>query len=255
VNVIQLNDTLKIDYDYMEVLKDTLIGNPPKSFYKVKMARWYDTISYLRYDSNLKSIIEYSTINMEETVLFNLNANINDCWDYFLREICFSSSDSVSIFDSNRIMKKFSQYDIPPWDYELAQDFGPIKITYDQSYIYRDLWFYNLIYARFNSIEYGEYITSLEYEHIPSYDFSLEQNYPNPFNPITAIKYSISEKSFVRINIYNILGDKIKKLIAEEKSPGSYTIIFDGSNLSSGAYIYRLESNKFNYSRKMILLK
>ncbi len=86
-------------------------------------------------------------------------------------------------------------------------------------------------------------------------DYSLSQNYPNPFNPNTTIKFSIKERGFVQLKVYDILGNEVKTLVNEEKQQGSYTVTFDGSNLSSGIYIYSLKVNKFVQNRKMVLLQ
>jgi hypothetical protein len=86
-------------------------------------------------------------------------------------------------------------------------------------------------------------------------EFSLLQNYPNPFNPRTTIKYSIPQKSFVSITVYDILGKEVSKLVNEEKQAGSYEVQFDGSRLSSGVYFYRLHAGSFFKTKKLVLLK
>lgn len=86
-------------------------------------------------------------------------------------------------------------------------------------------------------------------------NFFLFQNYPNPFNPVTIIKYSVLHQSFVNISIYNTQGKKILTLVNEEKSPGNYKVTFDGNKLSSGIYFYRMISNNFSETKKLILLK
>jgi len=85
--------------------------------------------------------------------------------------------------------------------------------------------------------------------------FNISQNYPNPFNPSTKINYSIPEKVFVELNIYDILGRKIKNLVNEEQSPGNYNIGFDAVGLASGIYFYRIRAGNFLRTRKMILLR
>lgn len=107
----------------------------------------------------------------------------------------------------------------------------------------------------------GDIISNVIQEHdeIPV-NYSLSQNYPNPFNPSTTIHFSIPSQSFVNISIYNVLGEKIKTLLAEEMQPGSFQISWNGTNdfnqnLSSGVYIYRIDADNFFQSRKMILLK
>ena len=85
--------------------------------------------------------------------------------------------------------------------------------------------------------------------------YSLLQNYPNPFNPTTTIKYQIPELSFVTIKVYDVLGNEIATLANEEKPVGSYEVEFDGSELTSGIYFYKLQAGDFIETKKMILLK
>jgi len=91
-------------------------------------------------------------------------------------------------------------------------------------------------------------------QNIPE-NFSLEQNYPNPFNPITNIKFKIPDASFVRLIIYDLTGREIAVPVSNELAAGIYEISFDGSNLSSAVYFYRLTAGEFNAVRKMILAR
>ncbi|MFH1162179.1 MAG: T9SS type A sorting domain-containing protein [Candidatus Jorgensenbacteria bacterium] len=86
--------------------------------------------------------------------------------------------------------------------------------------------------------------------------FQLSQNYPNPFNPSTCIVYRVAQSAQVRLAVYNIFGIEIAVLVEERKSPGAYTVRFDGSRLPSGIYFYRLEtSDGFKAAKKMLLVK
>ena len=85
--------------------------------------------------------------------------------------------------------------------------------------------------------------------------FELYQNYPNPFNPVTNIKYAVPKPAQVRIEIYNILGQRVRTLLNEEKLPGYYVVEFDASSLASGFYIYRMQAEGFIDIRKMIVIK
>lgn len=89
---------------------------------------------------------------------------------------------------------------------------------------------------------------------VPGY-FKLYQNYPNPFNPITNIKYDVAFRTKVKITIYDINGREVKTLVNEVQSPGHYTADWDGSNNSSGVYFYRIETETFMDSKKMVLIK
>ena len=85
---------------------------------------------------------------------------------------------------------------------------------------------------------------------------SLAQNYPNPFNPTTIIRYSLLENSRVTLKIYNVLGEEVASLLNnEEIEIGEHEILFDASNLSSGIYYYRLITQSFTETRKMLLVK
>jgi hypothetical protein len=83
----------------------------------------------------------------------------------------------------------------------------------------------------------------------------LAQNYPNPFNPVTRIMYQIPEPVFVTIKVYDVLGNEIETLLKEEKIAGSYELEFNGSELTSGIYYYRITAGNFSETKKMILLK
>ena len=85
--------------------------------------------------------------------------------------------------------------------------------------------------------------------------FNLYQNYPNPFNPSTVIKYELPKSSFVTVKLYNLLGSEIKTLVNGYQQTGVYSITFDGSNLSSGVYLYRIIAGNYSQTKKMILLK
>jgi hypothetical protein len=94
---------------------------------------------------------------------------------------------------------------------------------------------------------------------LPAY-YSLEQNYPNPFNPATTIKYTVANEGFVKLSIYNVLGQKVIDLVDKTQKPGAYKVIWEGNNkagsaVASGVYFYRLKTEEYTDSKKMILIK
>jgi hypothetical protein len=97
-------------------------------------------------------------------------------------------------------------------------------------------------------------IVSVENSGMPI-DFRLMQNYPNPFNPSTVISFSVAEVSDVKIEIFNLLGQKVALLIDEFKNQGTYNVSFNPSGLVAGVYIYRMKAGNFTASRKLVLLK
>lgn len=90
--------------------------------------------------------------------------------------------------------------------------------------------------------------------HIPAM-FTLSQNYPNPFNPSTTIEYGIPEEGDVCLRVFDLLGREVAMLVDETKPIGIYTVDFDGTNHSSGTYVYRLEWNGQVMTRRMTLMK
>ena len=87
-------------------------------------------------------------------------------------------------------------------------------------------------------------------------DYKLYQNYPNPFNPITTIKYDLPKESRVVLSVFNILGEKVITLVDQIQKAGTYKNTFNGNNLASGVYFYRINiDNKFVQTKKLMLIK
>lgn len=84
---------------------------------------------------------------------------------------------------------------------------------------------------------------------------SLSQNFPNPFNPQTTIRYEIPDFSMVRLDVFDVLGRRVARLVDFEQAPGEYSVNFDASHLSSGVYIYQVSNGKETITQKMLLIK
>jgi len=85
--------------------------------------------------------------------------------------------------------------------------------------------------------------------------YTLSQNYPNPFNPSTKINFSLPQTGKVVITLFDALGRKVKDIVDQEFAVGNHSLNFDASNLTSGVYFYRLQSDNFVQTRKMVLLR
>ncbi len=90
--------------------------------------------------------------------------------------------------------------------------------------------------------------------------FVLEQNYPNPFNPSTTIQYQVPHEAVVRLEIFNVLGQRVRQLVNERRSPGVYTVVWDGKSdqgieVASGIYFYRLHSGSLMETKRMLLIR
>ncbi|NIR64353.1 MAG: T9SS type A sorting domain-containing protein [candidate division Zixibacteria bacterium] len=85
--------------------------------------------------------------------------------------------------------------------------------------------------------------------------FGLEQNYPNPFNPSTEISFSLSEQTHVKLEVFNLLGQRVSTLADEEYPAGRHTVNWDASKQASGVYFYRISTKDGVDARRMMLLK
>jgi len=100
---------------------------------------------------------------------------------------------------------------------------------------------------------FGKHLT-LNSSNVPE-EYALFENFPNPFNPSTTIQFAVPEQSFVKLEVYNSLGEKVTTLVSEELEAGTYSFNWDATNLPSGVYIYSIQSRDFFESKKMILMK
>lgn len=102
----------------------------------------------------------------------------------------------------------------------------------------------------------SEMITAVKNENsqLPS-RFALDQNYPNPFNPSTIIRYQLPTSALVVLKVFDVLGRQVGTLVDKAQSAGLHSIRFDGANLPSGLYFYRLKAGAYHDTKKMLLLK
>jgi hypothetical protein len=123
----------------------------------------------------------------------------------------------------------------------------------------------DLVYITYsNPIQFGvdlytfttpEGVVSVEDESIPT-RYQVFQNYPNPFNPSTIIRFTLPQQGLVKLNVYNILGERVAQLLNTELTAGVHEVVFNGRNLASGVYFYALDvQDKFIEVKKMVLMK
>lgn len=144
---------------------------------------------------------------------------------------------------------------------------GNSNIPIDYEYEDTTVSMTGIVYYRLKQIditgtfEYSDtvtvnFITSVEQiEDIIPESFSLSQNYPNPFNPVTTIEFDVSSPGNIELLIYDNLGNYVVTLVDDHLLSGRYSVNFDASTFSSGVYFYRLTSQDFTATKKLILLK
>ncbi len=125
--------------------------------------------------------------------------------------------------------------------------------TYNDNNLKNGRYFYRLKQVDQNGSVY--YSESLDIDVNVAEEYYLEQNYPNPFNPSTKISFHIAEPGFVSLKIFDVLGNEIKTLVNEQKSAGEHEVDFNSTDLTSGIYLYKIETGNFVATKKMILLK
>lgn len=108
-----------------------------------------------------------------------------------------------------------------------------------------------------NGMVYGDtsYTVNIDDEPYKYFDFKLFQNYPNPFNPSTTISFNLPKEEFVELTIYDINGRALKVLVSEFMSAGNHSLLFEAKDFASGVYFYKIKTNSFSSTKKLILLR
>jgi hypothetical protein len=223
----------------------------------------------VRYDSLTGCVIAHSTNGgcfpySSDRIIDSLSAKINNqsigCnFSYYSIRICNDTSN-ITLFGIYQTKRKGFIHDgslIGGATY--ARNFGLAGCNASEL---GDGTNYTLVGCVINGTVYGD--TTLTHisnqsSKIPDKYF-LYQNYPNPFNPTTIIKFEIPsdvkrEMSNVRLIIFDITGREITTLVNEQLNPGTYEVTFDGSNLPSGIYFYKLTAGDFTDTKKLVLIK
>jgi hypothetical protein len=226
----------------------------------------------LRTDSISGTLRRYDSLNSwcygyyKERLIDSLSANVGDsiksCTS--LGKKC-TIIDTINIFGFSKIRKIFVLFhsyggpnEITRINY-MTKDFGQTQYEEDAyfsggSQVHIRM---TLIGCRINGIVYGD--TSMVPAKNPNTEipvrFELYQNFPNPFNNTSNLKFQIVNTGDVKLVVYDIMGREVQTLVNESLKPGTYEVTFDGSNLPSGVYYYRIVAGDFVKSKSMILIK
>jgi hypothetical protein len=124
-----------------------------------------------------------------------------------------------------------------------------------QAYYYRLEYVDSTKTARYSTEILSLWLPLSVREKISIGDYQLFQNYPNPFNPTTTIHYELPTESFVRLSVFNLLGQQVRTLVNKTETAGYKSVQFDGSNLASGLYFYCVSAGTFTDVKKMLLVR
>jgi len=225
----------KLPYDYQIVFGDLGIGTS-KDFMLGSTSFPSKTVNFTVINTTKKTPVEFGFAEIDgNNGIFSVTG---------------ANRDRIILMDNVENSSNNFSY----WIYLKNTNTGiRIPTKGDTLYIYNHKPFLEGDSISFSTKNFKE-LSSYFDEEIPDTYF-LSQNYPNPFNPSTRISFSVPQKGFVSLIVFNILGQEIATLVREEKLPGRYEVVFDGTKLSSGIYFYRLQADKFVQSRKLVLLK
>ena len=206
--------------------------------------------------------VDFDSVNFRERIYFKENPRIGDYW---FNENPGGFKDHFTIVDTGYylifgrstkfFLVSFTDSVLNYNELYWSIDFGLLQYTVEDPFAGNLYWLSGCV---IDGVVYGDSSlnpVSVDDNKPPPKEYLLKQNYPNPFNPFTRIDFYLPTRTWVQIKIYNFLGNEITELLDEEKEAGNYQIIFNGSKLSSGIYIYKLQSGSFVSSKKMILLK
>ncbi len=245
-----------------EVIGDTIAPNG-KYYFKVIDETLWENFVLERIDSSDGKVHRYyedQSLPENEYVAYDLLAEVGDTISSFrmgFNTVMFTTMYAETTFEKwglTKPKKVFEEYTLHPPIFSLTQDIGLDSIYF--YFDFGDTWIV-LKGCILDGTVYGDTTAvSVENEEpLLPFNFELAQNYPNPFNPTTKIEFRISEKEFVSLKVYDVLGNELETLINEQKPAGNYEVEFDGKGLPSGVYFYRLKAGSFIETEKMVLLK
>jgi len=242
------------------ITKDTIINNKKYFFCK-----GFPGIlnSWVRYDSTRSNLLiytggvscsNYSGEVIMDSLAMSVNNSITCNFDLVSTRKC-TAIGNQTIFGQSRQVKSFLHDGLIYSRITYAEGIG--IISYCSGEPPPCSGYTDLIGCVINGVVIGDtLLTGIEQTSTTLPDkFYLAQNYPNPFNPETVVSFTVPEKSFVSLKIYNVLGVEMITLVGEEKTPGYYNYKWNGQSFPSGIYYYKLETEQFAQTRKMILVK
>lgn len=211
-------------------------------------------VSFVEIDGN--NTLRYANFNYQGTELnpaINASGMSNIRFDVWTNNVTSASFTVISpgpqekLFPLNLNPGQWVTYDIPLSYFDnvdISNIFQMMFALGTGGTLYIDNIFF-----------YDETAVNIESDNDTPRDYALSQNYPNPFNPSTQIQYSIPESGSVRLDVYNLMGQRVATLVDGNVAAGTHTVTFDASLLASGMYLYRLQAGTTVLTRKMTLLK
>ncbi len=217
-------------------------------------------LRYLRVDSVSANVYEFQEYpSAHEILIDSLRATTGDWFHAGMGWMVECTGvETVTILGVSTTVKHFRSHYIHGDRYSIAYGFGRIKrITYIDHPCYAVLIdrHQDIVFSRINGQEHGEFVSVDDQKgHVPTH-FDLGQNFPNPFNPTTTIEISMPQTRYVNLRVFDLLGQEVATLVADELQPGKHKIQWNAAGVTSGVYFYRLRAGDVVQTRRLIVLK
>lgn len=220
--------------------------------------RWYIKSNQLAPE---KPNVYHPSINFSK-VIFNTSPISGDS----LMSVRIQVSENSS-FDNNMIDETFNWKNVFGVDskmnpIDLNKNINLRKLSFNRNQFNKEGNYYYRVRYRDHNLKWSEWSNSLQFRvSIDNYDeelnegVALKQNFPNPYNSTTKIIYRILDKNFVSLKVYDVLGNEVSILVNQEMEAGEYEAEFDGKNLSSGVYFYKLQVGSLSKTKKLTLVR
>jgi len=281
-----LSSSVSVDTDFVQV--EIIQLNEENSFQlkAFPSTNWFGSCSIRVKHQNQFGYSDSSSINLnvnpvtDPTIgpmmiyptdsLFIQFSDIGDSINFLWMDSKYLNSDVGPGFEYELFISQESDDNTTNYHFENIQDtvfiFFPDTTNFIDTHhtIVWTLKTYELNNDEILHSNFGQFIISINElsifdNHIPE-EFSLHQNYPNPFNPTTRIQYDMPNDEYVIIDIYNLLGNRVRSLLKSEQKAGYNYVMWDATNdlgqsVSAGMYIYTIQAGEFRSTRKMLILK
>jgi tetratricopeptide (TPR) repeat protein len=228
-------------------MKTFIFANPNSNFSKTMLGTIIGCYKKLADYNSMKNLLTGISSNKNLSSLIGLSKRF--MIDYFIKQKDYTSApnDRDLLCDVQFEKGLIYQYSLENTD-EAVKCYNNILTNYPENRLAKT--------AKRHLKNLGIEVKENEQKSATNTNNNLTlDNYPNPFNPITKITYSLKQRDHVILIVYDILGKQVAKLVDGIQTEGEHSINFNGSNLSSGTYIYKLKGTNFNISKKMLLVK
>ena len=234
------------------------LGNSDKPRTTEVMDHWYRKIN----QPGPQAPVTYNPVIDSNKITFNTSEINGDSLMTVKIQVADDENFTNTVIDTMIDWKDIYGVDESFNPIDLNKSIDLTKLSFESSYLNSGNLYYYRVKYRDHNLKWSEWsnvtsfhnVTFVNENSIPL-EYVLQQNYPNPFNPITNISFSVAEAGQYVLKVYNVLGQEIKTLMQDFLQPGNYNFNFNGSDLSSGVYLYQLSGNNKIFTKKMILIK